>query len=447
MNMPADFWRKKALCLSIKGWSARPQVASLKGILDELGQVLNYVHYPSTQTTFVKIVMHDQKFSLARISARIPGIRVEKVPNQTIKAALADKGTPDLTIYLSKKAYFSETEVAGCLAKFGLIRAIEHFYSPASQKWISRVTFYESYSVRSLLEEQAPIGSAGKAFGHFQITPLLVRPSQAIDPPKVLVNAKDQQILKKIREPTPKDQVAKPGLKDRIRLSVRRCRSIDVPSGATASIPMRPVFKRSEDSLMSSLLIAHSQAAESLQRAAKMGSRTRLRSLDRKYFTDTSYNGPDLKIAFQHSLASLGSNSYPMNEIAFLQLSSGKIERCPSELPPAKIIYDTGLQNKSRDSYLSEEEASAGVTVIEVHGFSRYLHAESGVISFQPDRPEDKVPHTHYTISTDLAAQNELDASLLSTTPLCEETRAAFEWQRPGQSTPNICFFSFPPQY
>lgn len=374
-STPRLGFKSKALCLLIKGWSAKPNAISLKGILDSFGRVINFVHYPTIQSTFVKIEMQSLKLALPKIAAAVPGIRLERTSFKSVKEAVLNQGCPSLTVFLSRSTYFTENAILEQLNTFGRIRAIEHFYSNKSKRWVCKATFYESYSVETLLENSKLPATLHELLASCKIVKMTHPVSNC-----VTLNQNKQRKVSGVSEcdgfiNAPKHQANR---QDKFKVEpMRRCFSQSRLGGESIQVPIKEIFKKEEDFINATLSIAKSRAFE----ITRESGRKRGKSLEKKTVTvDTSKACTGLKSAFNGILSRLNFKLFPFNETSFLGFSIPRAKNAFTETPEYKASSEKTRNKDSESSYLSDSEESDGFTVVEVPGIRLALYQESAAV-------------------------------------------------------------------
>lgn len=439
IGIPNTESKNKLLSVSIKGWSAKPKGASLKSVLDGLGQVLNFVHYPAIQSTLVRLEVSCLKFLFSRISAIMPGIRVERIPFSTIREALADRGSPLLTAFVSRTEYFTETALVEELETFGKVRALEHFYSLKSRKWICKITFYEAYSLEALLRNVSVDDAKPQILTGYKIL--------RMSPPKDKEKPEQPRLAKKMIStriqgcqisPLPvKTKKTYPAVTRK-----HRCRSTGRKGGPSTEIPLQNIFKHQVDYLSTTLGIIKSRAVE-LTGAGSSKIQERNHSLDSKRLTsDTTKANLLLKKEFNNILARLNLEEFPLNEASFPDLSEKKTRK--QKTPPSIIPTVVDKQNMLDIpcSYLSESEPSDGFTVCEVPGAQLALKKREAIENAKSHWKADdsnklyesKAKEGYYIFGESKPAAQRMSI------PVDNQQQYAL-------AAPQICYFSFPSSY
>lgn len=360
----------KLLSISVKGWSARARGISLKSVLDGLGKVRNFIHYPETQSTFVRMEVSCVKFLLSRISATMPGIRVERIANSTLREALTDKGSSHLTAFVSRSQYFAETNLMEEIEVFGRIRALEHFYSSKSRNWVCKVTFYEAYSLETLLN-----CAISKRFLPGLLTGCKVVRMVSIGH----AVASEQKMFYKrvISNHIQGCQVSPLPIKTKRKKMVAkkqaRCKSAGKQDGPSAEIPFKNIFNHQIDYVSTALGIIQSRARELTGTPSSTVDR-RNHSLDYRYMdSDTTKANQVLKKEYKNILSRLNFKEFAFNETSFLEFSERKMRNQMAQ--PVSRINACKRQKilETPCSYLSESDNSQGFSVCEGPGANTAL--------------------------------------------------------------------------
>lgn len=89
---------------------------------------------------------------LVRVLTKLaPKARVEAIELAKIQEAEKDLETPEVTAFVSSRAFINEIDIYGKLQLFGSLRALSFSYSKKYQKWYCKASFYEKFSLDQLL--------------------------------------------------------------------------------------------------------------------------------------------------------------------------------------------------------------------------------------------------------------------------------------------------------
>lgn len=152
MVTPIPGTNLKTSSFKITGWSARHNGESLLSYVTGLGSLITYIHYPQLTTTYVTLRSEMNKYDLARaISQFTPKARVEFEQSRSTLEAEKDLETPDVTAFITSRAFLNEVDISGKLKVYGSLRALNFSFSTKFQKWYCKATFYDKYSLNQLL--------------------------------------------------------------------------------------------------------------------------------------------------------------------------------------------------------------------------------------------------------------------------------------------------------
>lgn len=156
-SKPAAVFSPTVSTFKIIGWSVRHTGNSLLESLAAAGQVIYYIHYPQLNTSYVAIKMFGAIRLSDHLHRQFASVQVELLRSYSFPTSEQGLECPMTTAFVSTASLPRETDLYKDLSKFGSLRALYFTYSNRSKKWMSKLVFYESYSLDRLLGHQLSV--------------------------------------------------------------------------------------------------------------------------------------------------------------------------------------------------------------------------------------------------------------------------------------------------
>lgn len=154
----ASVFSRSTTTFKITGWSVRHTGYSLIESLATAGQIVYFIHYPQLNTSYVAFnKLNRQPNIICHLRSLHASLQVETVRSSPLEDLEHGLECPSTTAFFSSRSFISEIELHAYLHKFGSLRALSVSYSPKSQKWLCKATFYERYSLDRLIGQQASV--------------------------------------------------------------------------------------------------------------------------------------------------------------------------------------------------------------------------------------------------------------------------------------------------